>query len=57
MTYTVDGAVATITMRTASLGLAAKQMLLAAATAAAGDDDIRAVMLTGTADPSVTRAR
>jgi 2-(1,2-epoxy-1,2-dihydrophenyl)acetyl-CoA isomerase len=46
--YTVDGAVATITMRTASLGLAAKQMLLAAATAAAGDDDIRAVMLTGT---------
>jgi 2-(1,2-epoxy-1,2-dihydrophenyl)acetyl-CoA isomerase len=47
VTYAVDGAVATITMRTPALGLAAKQMLLAAATAAAGDDAIRAVLLTG----------
>jgi 2-(1,2-epoxy-1,2-dihydrophenyl)acetyl-CoA isomerase len=46
--YAVDGAVATITMRTPSLGLAAKQMLLAAVTEAAGDDGIRAVVLTGT---------
>ena len=48
MAYAVDGAVATITMRTPSLGLAAKQMLLAAVTEAAGDDGIRAVVLTGT---------
>ena len=48
MTYTVDGAVATITMTTPSLGLAAKQMLLAAVTEAAGDDGVRAVVLTGT---------
>src|ERR1700722_5987149 len=46
--YAVDGAVATITMRTPSLGRAAKQMLLAAVTEAAGDDGIRAVVLTGT---------
>ena len=48
MTYAVDGAVATITMSTPSLGLAAKQMLLAAVTEAAGDDGVRAVVLTGT---------
>ena len=48
MTYAVDGAVATITMTTPSLGLAAKQMLLAAVTEAAGDDGVRAVLLTGT---------
>ena len=48
MTYSVNGAVATITMRTPSLGLAAKQMLLAAVTEAAGDDGVRAVVLTGT---------
>ena len=47
MTYAVDGAVATITMRTPSLGLAAKQMLLAAVTEAGGDDGVRAVVLTG----------
>ena len=45
--YAVDGAVATITMRTPSLGLAARQMLLAAVTEAAADDGIRAVVLTG----------
>jgi 2-(1,2-epoxy-1,2-dihydrophenyl)acetyl-CoA isomerase len=48
VTYTVDGAVATITMTTPSFGLAAKQMLLAAVTEAAGDDGVRAVVLTGT---------
>ena len=48
MTYAVNGAVATITMSTPSLGLAAKQMLLAAVTEAAGDDGVRAVVLTGT---------
>jgi len=35
-------------MRTPSLGLAAKQTLLAAVTDAAGDDGVRAVVLTGT---------
>src|SRR5260221_707752 len=35
-------------MRTPSLGVAAKQALLAAVTEAAGDDGIRAVVLTGT---------
>jgi 2-(1,2-epoxy-1,2-dihydrophenyl)acetyl-CoA isomerase len=48
VTYTVDEAVATITMTTPSLGLAAKQMLLDAVTEAAGDDGVRAVVLTGT---------
>jgi 2-(1,2-epoxy-1,2-dihydrophenyl)acetyl-CoA isomerase len=48
VTYTVDEAVATITMITPSLGLAAKQMLLAAVTDAAADDGVRAVVLTGT---------
>jgi 2-(1,2-epoxy-1,2-dihydrophenyl)acetyl-CoA isomerase len=48
VTYAVDGAVATITMGTPSLGLAAKQALLAAVTEAAGDDGVRAVVLTGT---------
>ena len=48
MAYAVDGAVATITMRTPSLGLAAKQLLLTAVTEAAGDDGVRAVVLTGT---------
>jgi 2-(1,2-epoxy-1,2-dihydrophenyl)acetyl-CoA isomerase len=48
VTYAVDGAVATITMGTASLGLAAKQALLAAVTEAGGDDGVRAVVLTGT---------
>jgi 2-(1,2-epoxy-1,2-dihydrophenyl)acetyl-CoA isomerase len=46
--YTADGAVATITMRTPSLGLDAKQALLAAVTRAGADDAIRAVVLTGT---------
>jgi 2-(1,2-epoxy-1,2-dihydrophenyl)acetyl-CoA isomerase len=48
VTYAVDGAVATITMKTPALGLAAKQMLLAAAIEAGRDDAIRAVVLTGT---------
>jgi 2-(1,2-epoxy-1,2-dihydrophenyl)acetyl-CoA isomerase len=48
VTYAVGETVATITMRTPSLGLAAKQMLLAAVTEAAGDDGVRAVVLTGT---------
>jgi enoyl-CoA hydratase/carnithine racemase len=48
VTYSADGAVATITMRTPALGLAAKQMLLAAAIEAGRDTGIRAVVLTGT---------
>jgi 2-(1,2-epoxy-1,2-dihydrophenyl)acetyl-CoA isomerase len=46
--YASDGAVATITMTTPALGLAAKQDLLAAVRRAAADQDIRAVVLTGT---------
>jgi 2-(1,2-epoxy-1,2-dihydrophenyl)acetyl-CoA isomerase len=45
--YAADGAVATITMTTPALGLAAKQNLLAAVQRAAADDAIRAVVLTG----------
>ena len=45
--YAADGAVATITMTTPALGLAAKQDLLAAVRRAADDQDIRAVVLTG----------
>ena len=45
--YAADGAVATITMTTPALGLAAKQDLLAAVGRAAADEDIRAVVLTG----------
>jgi 2-(1,2-epoxy-1,2-dihydrophenyl)acetyl-CoA isomerase len=48
VTYRVAGAVATITMTTPSLGLAAKQALLAAVEQAGDDDGIRAVVLTGT---------
>jgi 2-(1,2-epoxy-1,2-dihydrophenyl)acetyl-CoA isomerase len=47
-TYRVTGAVATITMTTHALGLAAKQALLAAVQRAGHDDGIRAVVLTGT---------
>ena len=47
MTYQVAGAVATITMTKPALGLAAKQALLAAAERAGDDEDIRAVVLTG----------
>lgn len=47
-TYRVAGAVATITMTTPALRLAAKQALLAAVEQAGGDDGIRAVVLTGT---------
>jgi 2-(1,2-epoxy-1,2-dihydrophenyl)acetyl-CoA isomerase len=47
-TYRVAGAVATITMSTPALGLAAKQALLAAAEQAGDDEDVRAVVLTGT---------
>jgi 2-(1,2-epoxy-1,2-dihydrophenyl)acetyl-CoA isomerase len=47
-TYRVAGAVATITMTTPSLGLAAKQALLAAAERAGHDEAVRAVVLTGT---------
>jgi 2-(1,2-epoxy-1,2-dihydrophenyl)acetyl-CoA isomerase len=48
VSYDADGAVATITMTTPALGLAAKQDLLAAVQRAAGDEAIRAVVLTGT---------
>jgi 2-(1,2-epoxy-1,2-dihydrophenyl)acetyl-CoA isomerase len=48
VTYKVTGAVATITMTTPALGLAAKQALLAAAEEAGRDDGVRAVVLTGT---------
>jgi 2-(1,2-epoxy-1,2-dihydrophenyl)acetyl-CoA isomerase len=48
VSYDIAGAVATITMTTPALTLAAKQALLAAAGQAAGDDSIRAVVLTGT---------
>lgn len=46
-TYRVAGAVATITMTTPALTLAAKQALLAAAERAGDDEDVRAVVLTG----------
>jgi 2-(1,2-epoxy-1,2-dihydrophenyl)acetyl-CoA isomerase len=46
--YDVDGAVATLTLTTSSLGLAAKQDLRAAVEKAASDDEVRAVVLTGT---------
>jgi 2-(1,2-epoxy-1,2-dihydrophenyl)acetyl-CoA isomerase len=48
VSYAADGAVATITMTTPALGLAAKQDLLAAVQRAADDEAIRAVVLTGT---------
>jgi 2-(1,2-epoxy-1,2-dihydrophenyl)acetyl-CoA isomerase len=48
VTYRVTEAVATVTMTTPSLGLAAKQALLAAAERAARDEAVRAVVLTGT---------
>jgi 2-(1,2-epoxy-1,2-dihydrophenyl)acetyl-CoA isomerase len=44
---THDGAVATITLRTAALTAAAKQALLDAVTAAAADDQVRVIVLTG----------
>jgi 2-(1,2-epoxy-1,2-dihydrophenyl)acetyl-CoA isomerase len=47
VTYRVAGAVATITMTTPALKLAAKQALLAAAGRAGDDEDVRAVVLTG----------
>jgi 2-(1,2-epoxy-1,2-dihydrophenyl)acetyl-CoA isomerase len=46
--YSAGGAVATITMTTPALGLAAKQALVAAVDRAAADEAIRAVVLTGT---------
>ena len=48
VTYDADGAVATVTMTTPSLGLAAKNALLAAVNRAGSDDGVRAVVLTGT---------
>jgi 2-(1,2-epoxy-1,2-dihydrophenyl)acetyl-CoA isomerase len=48
VTYQVAGAVATITLTTPALGVAAKQALLAAVGRAGDDEDIRAVVLTGT---------
>lgn len=46
--YGVADAVATVTMTTPALGLAAKRELLACVRRAAGDDGVRAVVLTGT---------
>ena len=51
MTSSVDGAAATITVRTPSPSLAAKQALLAAVTDVAGDDGVRAVVGAGVPRP------
>ncbi|HLH46741.1 MAG TPA: enoyl-CoA hydratase-related protein [Acidimicrobiales bacterium] len=45
--YEVAGAVATLTLRRPALTTAAKEQLLGAVTRAAEDDDVRAVVLTG----------
>jgi 2-(1,2-epoxy-1,2-dihydrophenyl)acetyl-CoA isomerase len=46
--YEVAGSVATVTMTTVSLGVAAKRALLRAVEHAAADDEVRALVLTGT---------